>query len=109
MKKFVKPLQVTSKIGELKLPADPAQMPDPKFAKVISAITAGDWDKAIRLAAIVTKYGKHAEAIQRGKDAILNPDIYRQLGRDPEKLRSEAITALKERLQPPGKNQEENP
>lgn len=72
--------------------------PDPKLAKVRSAIAAGDWDSAIRLAARVTLFGKHAEAIQRGKEALANPDLYRQLGRDPEKLRLDAITALKERI-----------
>jgi hypothetical protein len=72
--------------------------PDPKLAKVRSAIGQGNWDEAIKLAARVTLFGKHAEAIQRGKDALLNPDMYRQLGRDPEKIRAEAIAALQERL-----------
>lgn len=61
-------------------------------------MAAGDWDGAIKLAARVTLFGKQAEAIQRGKEAMANPDFYRQLGRDPEKLRLEAIAALKERI-----------
>jgi hypothetical protein len=72
--------------------------PDPKLAKVRAAIAQDDWDEAIKLAARVTLFGKHAEAIQRGKDALLNPDMYRQLGRDPEKIRAEAIAALQERV-----------
>jgi hypothetical protein len=73
-------------------------IPDPKLASVRAAILQGDWDSAIKLAARVTLFGKNAEAIQRGKDALLNPDMYRQLGRDPEKLRAEAISALRERI-----------
>ena len=71
---------------------------DPKLAKVRLAIAAGDWDSAIKLAARSTLFGKHAEAIQRGKDAMTNPDFYRQLGRDPVKLRTDAIAALQARI-----------
>ena len=73
-------------------------IPNPKLAKVRAAIAAGDWDSAIKHAARVTLFGKHAEAIQRGKDAISNPEFYRQLGRDPDKLRLEAVAAIKERI-----------
>jgi hypothetical protein len=105
MKRPAKPLKPSLTNLSLGVPTNPPQETDPKFAKVLSAISDGDWDTAIKLAASVTKYGTHAEAIQRGKDAILNPDFYRQLGRDPDKLRSEAIAALKERLLPPVGNQ----
>ena len=72
---------------------------DPKLAKIRAAIAAGDWDNAVKLAARVTLFGKHAEAIQRGKDALGNPEFYRQLGKDPGKLRLEAIVALRERIE----------
>ena len=105
MKKVVKPPKFTLADSSLGETTNPRPTPDPKFAKVLIAISDGDWDAAIKLAAAVTKYGNYAEAIQRGKDAILNPDLYRQMGRDPEKLRSDAIIALKERLKPPTENQ----
>ncbi len=82
------------------LPGRPkTNVADPKLAKVRTAIADNDWDTAIKLAARVTLFGKHAEAIQRGKDAITKPEFYRQLGRDPDKLRQEAIAALKERIE----------
>ena len=85
------------KIEEM-LPKQGTVSPDTKLAKVRGAMAANDWDGAIKLAARVTLFGKQAEAIQRGKEAIANPDFSRQLGRDPEKLRLEAIAALKERI-----------
>ena len=106
MKKVAKSPKLTLTNTSLGVPIGQSQSPDPKFAKVLSAIANDDWDTAIKLAANVTKYGAYAEAIQRGKDAILNPDFYRQLGRDPEKLRSEAVAALKERLRSPTGSQE---
>lgn len=85
-------------------PTPPQHIPtqagrDPKLAKVLAAVAKDDWDAAIKLAAKVTTMGIYAEAISRGKEAIANPDFYRQLGKDPDKLRTEAIAALKERLQ----------
>lgn len=96
--KRAKPERVGQKIVDETLPKQRAVSPDPKLAKVRVAMAANDWNEAIKLAARVTLFGKHAEAIQRGKEAIANPDFYRQLGRDPDKLRLDAIAALKERI-----------
>ena len=89
VKKPVPPQHIPSKVGR-----------DPKLVKVLEAVKQGDWDAAIKLAARVTAMGRHAEAICRGKEAIANPDFYRQMGKNPHKLREEAIAALKERLKP---------
>lgn len=97
---FNGPPSVPKRKPPLVLPSKPKTSTlDPKLAKVRAAIANNDWDTAIKLGARVTLFGKYAEAIQRGKDAITKPEFYRQLGRDPDKLRQEAIAALKERIE----------
>jgi hypothetical protein len=69
--------------------------PNSKLAKIRAAMAAGDWDTAIKLAARFDSLGAHGTAITRGKEAMSNPEFYRQLGHDLLKIRQEAIEALK--------------
>ena len=55
------------------------------------------WDEAILSAAKFPNLGDEAAAIHRGREAILRPYFQRQLKRDPELMRLEAIAALKAR------------
>lgn len=57
----------------------------------------GEWNAAILIAARWSDLGDQAEAIQRGREAIMRPAFQRQLKRDPEALIEAAKAALLER------------
>ena len=69
--------------------------PNTKLAQIRDAMASGDWDSAVCAAAKFKDLGEFGEAIRRGKDAINNPELYKQLGFDLEEVRKEAINALK--------------
>ncbi|HTL66651.1 MAG TPA: hypothetical protein VL200_03225 [Lacunisphaera sp.] len=75
----------------------PAVDPNSKLAKVRDAMATGDWDLAIRLAARFRSLGEYGEAIKRGKEAMDNPELYQQLGRNLTQIKDEAIEALKKK------------
>ncbi len=66
-----------------------------KTDKLRLALTQGRDIDALRIAKGFRALGTHKVAIQRGWDAYQNPGFHRALGRDPEKLLSAAIAALK--------------
>jgi len=72
--------------------------PNTKLAQVRMAMAEKDWDRAIKLAARFQSLGRHASAIRRARDAMNNPQLYEQLGRNVKLIRQEAIVALKERF-----------
>jgi len=55
------------------------------------------WEDAILAAAKFPDLGEHAEAIQRGREAIMRPAFQRQLKRDPKAMIEAAKAALLER------------
>ena len=57
----------------------------------------GDWRRALKLAAGWRFLGEHRDAIQRGWAAMSNPNIYREMGQDPDCLVAAGIKALHER------------
>ena len=65
-----------------------------KASKLRAAMAAGDWKKAISIASKFPRLGKHKRAITLGQDAIHNPRFLRQIGKDPEKVISDAKAAL---------------
>lgn len=56
-----------------------------------------DWSSAIKLAGSFSNLGEHKKAITKAKEALLRPDFQKQLGRDPNVLISEGISAIKVR------------
>lgn len=60
-------------------------------------MNAGEWRKALALAAKFHDLGEHKKQITRAHDAQQNPDFYRQIGKEPDGLLREGIEALKER------------
>lgn len=62
-----------------------------------SLMRAGDWARALALAARWADLGEHKEAIVRGHEARVHAAFYRQLGRDPEALVADGQRALEER------------
>lgn len=71
---------------------------DTKLARIRSAMRAGDWDGALKLASRFQRLGPQAKVIRRAANAINNQAFYEQLGHDVGKLRAEGIAALRERF-----------
>ncbi len=71
--------------------------PTTKLAKVREAMANGDWDLAIKTAAKFPSLGEYEKVIRRGRDALNNPRLYRQLGFDLSAIKHEAIAALKQK------------
>jgi hypothetical protein len=68
---------------------------DTKLAKLLDLMELGDWPAAIRFAAKFQRLGDHRDDLLRAKDALQNPDFYRQIKRDPDALVQSGIDALK--------------
>ena len=60
-------------------------------------MAAGDYRKALSLAASWPQLGAEKQAIQRGHEAYARPDFQRQLNRCPKALIAEGIAALHRR------------
>lgn len=58
---------------------------------------AGDYRKALKLAASWPKLGPQKAAIQQGWAAASNPSFYRQLGKDPQACYQAGLVAVAER------------
>ena len=58
---------------------------------------AGEYRKALKLAASWPRLGKHKVAIQRGWLAASHPGFCRQMDRDPKALYTEGLNAVAER------------
>jgi hypothetical protein len=67
------------------------------LALIKEMMRRGLWIDAILAAAKFPDLGDQAEAIQRGREAIMRPDFMRQLKRDPEAAIEAAKAALLER------------
>lgn len=64
---------------------------------LLEHMAAGRWPEALKLAARWQNLGEEKEAITRGKDALVHPEFYKQLGKNPDELVQEGIAALKRR------------
>lgn len=57
-------------------------------------INSKQYDKALAMAAKFPRLGKHKDAIVLGHEARVHRDMYKQLGKDPDKLVADGIKAL---------------
>ena len=69
-----------------------------RTSQLITMMSDGKWIDAIKFAAKFPTLGKQADDIIRAKEAINNPDFYRQLKKDPDELIALGIAALKNRF-----------
>ena len=65
-----------------------------KLSQLMVLIKAGDWLTAIKFAAKFPALGKERDDILRAKDAINNPEFYRQIKKDPDSLIEAGKAAL---------------
>lgn len=68
-----------------------------KAEQLAELMKAGDWTKALAMAARFPRLGKHRDAITRGHEATTNASFYKQIGKDPEMLRKAGIEALRDK------------
>lgn len=68
-----------------------------KIDQLVALMRAGDWDAALSLANKFSRLGGHAKAIRQAHAAAQNPAFYRQLGLDPDALRTAGVDALRAR------------
>lgn len=87
------------------MPQPPGKVPS-KIAQLRSAMRAGNWELALRLAARFPRLGDDKKAILRAHEAYSNPSFYQQLGLDPEALKTQGMRALLMRY---GKQSEHKP
>lgn len=67
------------------------------LAAIKARMAAGEWREAILAAARFPDLGDQAEAIQRGREAIMRPSFMRQLRRDPDAAIEAAKAAMLKR------------
>ena len=68
-----------------------------KLSKLLAAMAADDWRKALSIASKFAQLGDEKVPITRAHDALLRPDFYRQIGKDPSALVDEGKAALRRR------------
>jgi hypothetical protein len=67
-----------------------------KTQLLIRFMRAGDWSRALALAATFRMLGPHRVTIKRAHECRVFPNFYRGLGRDPEAAVAAGIAALKQ-------------
>jgi hypothetical protein len=68
-----------------------------KLQQLLDFMEAGDWQKALAMAARFPDLGAHRDAILLGHEARVHERMYRQLGKDPEECFRAGCEALRER------------
>lgn len=76
-------------------------LPPTKLSQVIEKLRAGDRRGALRIAARFPQLGDQKERITRGWQAVQSPDVYREMGHDPDALVADGVAALYERYEIP--------
>lgn len=77
-----------------------------QLARLKALMAAGDYRAALKLAAGWAQLGNHKAPIERGWAAILNPNFYREIGKDPDVLVAAGVAALRERYGIPAPEEE---
>lgn len=65
-----------------------------KIDQLREFMLANKWDAALSLAAKFADLGDFKADIVRGHEAVTQPDFYKQLGQDPERMKNRGIAAL---------------
>lgn len=69
-----------------------------KLSQLLAMMADENWIDAIKFAAKFPTLGKDASDIVRAKEAINNPDLYRQMKKDPDELIAAGASALHRRF-----------
>ncbi len=69
--------------------------PETKLAQLRKAYAAGEFQKAVAIAAKFPVLGNERDAVLLAHNAYTNPRFVTQMGSDPEKLKQAGIAALR--------------
>lgn len=72
--------------------------PKQKIEILAALMLADDWHAAIKFAAKFPRLDRHRGPILTASAALLSPEVYRQMGRDPEALIAAGAAALRDRF-----------
>jgi hypothetical protein len=67
-----------------------------KTQQLLDLMDAGDWRRALALAATFRMLGPHRATIVRGHEAGWHPEFFRAIGHDPEQAVAAGIAALQD-------------
>jgi len=65
-----------------------------KLEELKQLIETNQYDKAIKMAAKFPRLGEERNAILSASSALLSPETYRAMGKDPETVIQDGITAI---------------
>lgn len=83
------------------LPRDPTTgAPRTKLSLLREMMAAGEWEKAVRMAAKFPRLDQHRNAILDAQMAYTNPGFAVQLRKDPEAMKAAGHAALLARFGP---------
>lgn len=77
---------------------DERRAPPRKIDAIRAAMRAGEWEKAIGLAAKLPRLGRHKGAILGAREAVMRPEFQRQIGKNVAQLIAAGIDALRARF-----------
>ena len=66
-----------------------------KIKKLLMHMHVGEWDQAIRIAASLPDLGKERDVIKNAHGAIINPDFYKQIGKNIDEMIQNGIDGIK--------------
>jgi len=69
-----------------------------KISQLLAMIDNEQYVDAIRFAAKFPTLGKQSSDITRAKEAVNNPNLYRQMNKDPDELVKVGIAAIRQRF-----------
>jgi uncharacterized protein YcgL (UPF0745 family) len=69
-----------------------------KTSQLLAMIANEQWVDAIKFAAKFPTLGKQSCDITRAKEAVNNPNFYRQMNKDPDELVKIGIAAIRQRF-----------
>jgi hypothetical protein len=69
-----------------------------RYARLRTALRAGDWANALKLASGLPQAGDQRKVIARAWEAHVRPELYRQMGQDPAGLIDAGIAAMHDRF-----------
>lgn len=68
-----------------------------KIDQLTKLMKNNEWEKAVKMAAKFPRLGEHKQIITRASSALLSPNMYLSMGKNPNELFNAGIAALQER------------
>lgn len=72
-------------------------MPRTKISQLREIMEQGRWEDALKFAGKFPDLGTDKVVITRGREALIRPDFFRQIKKDPAALVADGIAAMRRR------------